>query len=229
MDKTDPTSLLVYHNRTATAPKYTQNLSHKANVLDDQASTESSDDEPVPNRRGSRQAKRGTTSRKTSSAYANLSGRNSVIAPRWRVAGDSSQSDIIPVSPEQMANAEKAALESGMGEDALVENAGRGIAEAVFASLGGGRLDRKNHNPAPLVVVLVGNNRTGAYALCAGRWLSLRGIRVLGVMCSSEEEELDVCAPNTPPFCQTIPCICRAFLVFMIFGIHVNGRRYERS
>jgi len=199
MDKTDPTSLLVYRNRTATAPKYTQNLSHKTNILDDLASTESSDNEPVPNRRGSRQTKRGTTSRKTSSAYAtgNLSGRDSAISSRWRVAGDDTQSDVIPVTPEQMANAEKAALESGMSEDALVENAGRGIAEAVISSLGGNRLDRRNHNPAPLVVVLAGNNRTGSYALCAGRWLSLRGIRVLGVMCSGEEEELDVWIPQS--------------------------------
>lgn len=202
MDTTDPTSLLVYHNRTATAPKYTQTLSHKTNVLDDLASSSSSDDEPLPNRRGSRQTKRGTgtTSRKTSSAYAtgNLSGRNSALnSPRWRVAGDDQNSDVMTVTPEQMANAEKAAVEAGMSEAALVENAGRGIAEAVISSLGGNRLDRKNHNPAPLVVVLAGNNRTGEYALCAGRWLSLRGIRVLGVMCSGEEEELDVLPPDT--------------------------------
>lgn len=72
---------------------------------------------------------------------------------------------------------------------------GRGIAEAVLTSLGIKRLDRKNHNPAPLVIVLAGNNRTGAYSLCAGRWLSLRGIRVLGVLCASEEEELEVPLP----------------------------------
>jgi len=73
-----------------------------------------------------------------------------------------------------------------------IDMLGRGIAEAVLTSLGTKRLDRKNHNPAPLVIVLAGNNRTGAYSLCAGRWLSLRGIRVLGVLCSSEEEELEV-------------------------------------
>src|SRR5271155_1186230 len=69
---------------------------------------------------------------------------------------------------------------------------GRGIAEAVLTSFGDKRLDRKNHNPAPLVIVLAGNNRTGAYSLGAGRWLSLRGIRVLSVICAGEEEELDV-------------------------------------
>lgn len=69
----------------------------------------------------------------------------------------------------------------------------RGIAEAVLTSLGAKRLDKKNHNPAPLVVVLAGNNRTGAYSLGAGRWLSLRGIRVLGVVCAGEEDELEAC------------------------------------
>jgi hypothetical protein len=68
----------------------------------------------------------------------------------------------------------------------------RGIAEAILTSLGAKRLDKKNHNPAPLVVVLAGNNRTGAYSLGAGRWLSLRGIRVLGVVCAGEDDELDV-------------------------------------
>jgi hypothetical protein len=96
----------------------------------------------------------------------------------------------------------------GMNEDVLIENAGilctlqdlmiaRSIAEAVLISLGTKRLDRKNHNPAPLVVVLAGNNRTGAYSIGAGRWLSIRGIRVL-VICAGEEEELEVCYPYHP-------------------------------
>jgi YjeF-related protein N-terminus len=69
---------------------------------------------------------------------------------------------------------------------------GRGIAEAVLAGFGANRLNGRNHNPAPLVVVMTGNNRTGAYSLAAGRWLSLRGIRVLAVLSSSEEDELEV-------------------------------------
>jgi len=84
---------------------------------------------------------------------------------------------------------------------------GRGIAEAVMASLGTKRLDRKNHNPAPLIVVLAGNNRPGAYSLCAGRWLSLRGMRVLAVLCAGEEEELEVPTPST-----TYKVNCRQFV-----------------
>jgi hypothetical protein len=126
MDKTDPTQLLVYHNRTATAPKYTQNISHKTNVLDDLASTEASDDEGISNRRGSRQSKRGG-SRKASgfTTTGSLNGRNSSSGVKWKLVGDENTSLITPITAEQMANAEKLALETGMLEDVLIENAGR--------------------------------------------------------------------------------------------------------
>lgn len=125
MDTTDPTSLLVYHNRTSTAPKYTQTLSHKTNVLDDVISTDESDDEPLVARRGSRQTKRGTTSRKTSAftTTGSLSGRNSSVGARWKVVGEDS-GEVVSVSAEQMADAEKLAIDSGMNEDVLIENAG---------------------------------------------------------------------------------------------------------
>jgi hypothetical protein len=77
--------------------------------------------------------------------------------------------EVVAVSAEQMANAEKLALDSGISEDILIENAGtvsfvsklmlaQGIAEAVLTSLGAKRMDKKNHNPASLVVVLAGND-----------------------------------------------------------------------
>lgn len=132
MDNTDPKSLLVYHNRTSTAPKYTQTISHKTNVLEDLLSTDGSDEEPVltANRRSSRPTKRGTTSRKTSAGFTttgSLSGRNSAIGlTKWKVVdGENSEGgDVVSVTSEQMANAEKLALEAGMSEDVLIENAG---------------------------------------------------------------------------------------------------------
>src|SRR5579859_2247001 len=126
MDTTDPKSLLEYHNRTSTTTKYTQpNISHKQNVLDDLISSdESSSDPPLP-RRGSRQTKRATTSRKTSNVTTtgSASGRNSSAGARWKVVGEDS-GDVVMVSTEQMAAAEKAAIDSGMTEDILIENAG---------------------------------------------------------------------------------------------------------
>lgn len=121
--------MLVYHNRTSTAPKYTQNISHKTNVLDDVVSTddESDDEEPFVNRRGSRQTRKGTSSRKTSTftTSGSISGRNSTVGVKWRVVGeDATAGEVVTVTAEQMATAEKLALESGMTEDVLIENAG---------------------------------------------------------------------------------------------------------
>jgi hypothetical protein len=111
----------VWNNRTATAPKY-ENLSHKTNVLDRVESSDESEEEAVV-RRGSR-AKRGTTSRKTSGIGQSVGrSRGSSVSARWRVVGEEG-SEIVKVTAEQMTNAEKLALEGGMNEDVLVENAG---------------------------------------------------------------------------------------------------------
>ena len=141
MDTTDPTSLLVWNNRTATAPKY-ENLSHKMNVLDSvESSDESTDDEQPAVRRGSRTKRGTTTSRKTSGigqqqgggVGASISRNHSTVgAAKWRVVGEEG-SEIIRVTAEQMTNAEKLALESGMSENVLIENAGN----LVFYALGG--------------------------------------------------------------------------------------------
>src|SRR5271169_5291071 len=93
MDNTDPKSLLVYHNRASTAPKYTQTISHKTNVLDDLLSTDESDDEPIIPRRGSRPTKRGAASRKPSGlgTSGSISGRNSVSGAKWKVVGEETE------------------------------------------------------------------------------------------------------------------------------------------
>jgi len=97
--------------------------------LDGFGSTESdSNEEPVLPRRGSKQSRpRGGTgtNRKISnlSAKESVSGRTSAVGTRWTVVGED-MGDIISVTAEQMANAEKVALDSGLSEDVLIENAG---------------------------------------------------------------------------------------------------------
>jgi YjeF-related protein N-terminus len=80
----------------------------------------------------------------------------------------------------------------------------------VLTSFGSKRLDPRNHNPAPLVVLLAGNNRSGAFVLAAGRWLSLRGIRVLAVLPSNEDDDLEV-PPLVPHLSQIIRTQLRLF------------------
>ncbi|KAF9158703.1 enhancer of mRNA decapping [Actinomortierella ambigua] len=85
------------------------------------------------------------------------------------------------VTSQQMQDAERlSTLEMGLSEEAMVENGGRGTAMMCLQALGGSRrIQPNNHNSAPVVVVLAGNNRTGAYAVCAARHLANHGCQVL--------------------------------------------------
>lgn len=69
----------------------------------------------------------------------------------------------------------------------MIENGGRNAAMMVLQAWGSRRLQRSNHNAPPLVVVLAGNNKTGAMALCAGRHLANREVRVMAFVVSEEE------------------------------------------
>ncbi|KAG9321993.1 hypothetical protein KVV02_008156 [Mortierella alpina] len=94
------------------------------------------------------------------------------------------------VTSLQMQEVERlSALEMGLSDEQMIENGGRGAAMMCLQALGGSRrIQPNNHNEAPIVVILVGNNRTGAYALCAGRHLSNHGCVVLAFVAGSNHE-----------------------------------------
>ncbi|KAG0076722.1 enhancer of mRNA decapping [Podila epicladia] len=97
------------------------------------------------------------------------------------------------VSIQQMQEVERlSATEMGLSEEQQIENGGRGAAMMCLQALGGSRrIQPNNHNAAPVVVVLAGNNRTGAYAICAARHLSNHGCHVMAfIACSSDEGQL---------------------------------------
>ncbi|KAF2758972.1 hypothetical protein EJ05DRAFT_475208 [Pseudovirgaria hyperparasitica] len=88
------------------------------------------------------------------------------------------------LSPGSMAAVEETAeVEFGLSEDIMAENAGRGVAEIALATInpGGRRLARENValNSKPVIVVLVGNHRSGARAVAAARHVHMRGVRVM--------------------------------------------------
>ncbi|CAK7272703.1 enhancer of mRNA decapping [Sporothrix epigloea] len=101
------------------------------------------------------------------------------------------------VSALQMLNLENIAHnELGLTEDMITENAGRGIAEVAFRTLSDpanrirlGRPDMHGsahsavqiNAPAPTIVILAGNNKSGSRAVAAGRHLRNKGVNV--VMC----------------------------------------------
>lgn len=84
-------------------------------------------------------------------------------------------------SPVQMVALERLMSDSfGIPHTILTENAGRGVARLALQSLGGStRFTYGNHNSRPLVVVFVGNSRTGARALAAARHLANRQVRIV--------------------------------------------------
>lgn len=100
------------------------------------------------------------------------------------------------ITPMGMAAVEEIAeLDFGITEDIMAENAGRGIAEVALSSINpdGRRLARDNLaiNAKPVVVVLVGNHRSGARAVAAARHLHLRGLRVMVAVLGYERDSGD--------------------------------------
>ncbi|KAG0271647.1 enhancer of mRNA decapping [Linnemannia exigua] len=94
------------------------------------------------------------------------------------------------VTSAQMQEVERiSAADMGLTDEQMVENGGRGAAMMCLQALGGSRrIQPNNHNAAPIVVILAGNNRTGAYALCAARHLSNHGCVVLAFVAGSNHE-----------------------------------------
>ena len=82
-----------------------------------------------------------------------------------------------------------AATETGPNTDQMTENGGRTAAMLTLQALGGNRrIKPGNHNERPLVVVLVGNNRTGAFGLSAARHLANHDCQVLVWVLGKESE-----------------------------------------
>lgn len=94
-------------------------------------------------------------------------------------------------SPVQMVELERLMSDSfGIPDTILTENAGRGVARLALQSLGGSaRFTYGNHNSRPVVVVLVGNSRTGARALAAARHLANRQVKILALAVGCVEDQ----------------------------------------
>ncbi|KAJ3046060.1 enhancer of mRNA decapping [Rhizophlyctis rosea] len=100
------------------------------------------------------------------------------------------------VTPAEMLEIERmSATETGPSEEQMLENGGRGAAMLVLQALGGGRrIKPGNHNEGPLVVVLAGNNQTGAYGLCAARHLANHECNVIVCVVGGEAELVNTLA-----------------------------------
>ncbi|KAJ3073347.1 enhancer of mRNA decapping [Podochytrium sp. JEL0797] len=94
------------------------------------------------------------------------------------------------VTGPEMSEVERIAVtETGPNETQMIENAGRGAAMIVMQALGGSRrIKVGNHNSAPTVVVMCGNNRVGSYGLCTARHLANHDINVVVCVVGGEAE-----------------------------------------
>ncbi|KAL1928251.1 hypothetical protein VTP01DRAFT_3167 [Rhizomucor pusillus] len=95
------------------------------------------------------------------------------------------------VTPDAMRRVEKICTsETGPTEQMMIENAGHGASIMALKAIGGHRrIQPNNHNAAPLVVVLVGNNNVGTYALAAARHLANRSCQVFIMLAMRKDAE----------------------------------------
>ncbi|KAI8850931.1 YjeF N-terminal domain-containing protein [Chytridium lagenaria] len=84
------------------------------------------------------------------------------------------------VTPAEMVELERSAVaETGPNEEQMIEMEKRSCDDVLQLLGGGRRIKPGNQNSAPIVVVLAGNNKTGAYALCAARHLANHEVNVM--------------------------------------------------
>ncbi|KAJ3165378.1 enhancer of mRNA decapping [Geranomyces variabilis] len=109
------------------------------------------------------------------------------------------------VSPAEFLEIERtAASETGPSDDVMIENGGRGAAMLVLQALGGNRrIKPGNHNDLPLVVVLCGNNKTGAYGLCVARHLANHECGVIVAAVGADAELVNTVATQQKCFFPT--------------------------
>ncbi|KAJ3187882.1 enhancer of mRNA decapping [Gaertneriomyces sp. JEL0708] len=109
------------------------------------------------------------------------------------------------VTPAEMMEIERVATtETGPSEEQMIENGGRGAAMMILQALGGNRrIKPGNHNDGPFVVVLVGNNKTGAFGLCAARHLANHECNVLVCAVGGDAELVNLVATQQKIYLPT--------------------------
>jgi len=108
-----------------------------------------------------------------------------------RIIFENSSGVVIPSLTESQASLLEhlTVNEYGIKEEITIENAGRDIAMMVIQALGGNRrINVHNHNSAPFVVVLAGNNKSGAYAINAAKHLLNHECQVLVCLAAIEDD-----------------------------------------
>ncbi|MCJ1310127.1 enhancer of mRNA decapping [Agyrium rufum] len=146
-----------------------------------------------------------------------------------------------PLTPLQMLELEAYSVSDlGLSEEILLENAGRSIAEAAMQTVPTIGSNKSPDQPT-LIVILIGNHKTGARALAAGRHLLNKGFEVhaalLGSCGGDGNEPLEVVRQQLNAFTRAgghyhYPRRLKAYLshakrapdllIDAVFGIHAS-------
>ncbi|KAL0086574.1 YjeF N-terminal domain-containing protein [Phycomyces blakesleeanus] len=96
------------------------------------------------------------------------------------------------VTPTEMKKVEEICeAKVGPNTKMMVENAGYGASMMALKAIGGQRrIQPNNHNAAPLIVILAGNNTVGSYSLAAARHLVNRACQVVVFLACSNNVAL---------------------------------------
>ncbi|KAJ3152465.1 enhancer of mRNA decapping, partial [Geranomyces michiganensis] len=210
-DATAPETLLVSLNRL---PKGMQKLGIRDMVLDTASSVAPSGDETGNDAEvesdldsdgavlmlGGHTAGSGIAAR-----YGNPTGVGATGGVKRSVCRTLGGVNVPTVSPAEFLEIERtAATETGPSDDVMIENGGRGAAMLVLQALGGNRrIKPGNHNDLPLVVVLCGNNKTGAYGLCVARHLANHECAVIVAAVGADAELVSTVALQQKYFFAT--------------------------
>ncbi|KAI9024378.1 YjeF N-terminal domain-containing protein [Phycomyces nitens] len=93
------------------------------------------------------------------------------------------------ITPKEMNAVEKMCeAKLGPNKSMMIENAGYAASVMALKAIGGHRrIQPNNHNSAPLIVILAGNNTVGCYSFAAARHLANRGCQVVVLFASSKK------------------------------------------
>ncbi|KAI8826915.1 YjeF N-terminal domain-containing protein [Fimicolochytrium jonesii] len=186
-DETDPETLLVSHNRLRPVPQGMQKMGIRQMVLDSSVA-------PSGEETGNEAEVESASDSEEAVALAGLPEEAPPLVEfggsRRRICQTLGGVAVPAVTPGEMLEIERiAGTETGPSDEQMIENGGRGCAMMILQALGGNRrIKPGNHNDGPLVVVLTGNNKIGAFGLCAARHLANHECNVIVSAVGTEAE-----------------------------------------
>ncbi|ODV77012.1 YjeF N-terminal domain-like protein [Suhomyces tanzawaensis NRRL Y-17324] len=121
--------------------------------------------------------------------------KDPVTNQNLKLVHSSTMSPIPLSSPVQLLEIERLSSESyGITPPIMAEVLATNLSQLIATQMLGGssRLNKKNHNLPPLVLLLIGSARCGSRAFATGRHLTNHGVRVLAFVINTEDTDKDL-------------------------------------